>query len=571
MIADLESVLTEFQSTWDCEETPTTIRFSEDDISASDRRILFEQVTEFRSIIDGRNLVLKINETRDVFEYRLSWEPNDNVTIIHESDQGTDGSDIFQLERAIEALDRIRDSRIRNGEDLSEILDTFIENDYIEVSFVYRIDTDDVAGVVEGEIDEPISTNFYLHKATFLSEIDTVDLESLRELFIPDLNKQVFIIQNIDGPTYGNHLSFFTLSTFGSNQFKDFVQLRTTLKDTLTNVGRECVIDRFEETYIPPDYFEFESVNDGTFVENLQGHLSGFRLIYAIFSFSNVVRTQSTGWQIRINGKKILEQQVNIDKSEGDWKLQIIKSGNVDTEVNVTVETVNSFVDVFEWAYAVRVTDRLSVLRNIITLYTTSIEGLIQEIGDIHESSKSNFKFYAEQSVDEFIGMQQEVSNYLLETQREFSELRRDLANSLSRDLFRVFGFLIVTWVGIFLQLEKITPIRNALSISLLPIIFYLGLNLRAVYGLGQQFRSLENSRDAYQDLYKRQMNKELFQKVVDSSQEERISGQFKTDERIYYVVFGGLLIISLYAIVDLQIFDGPLSDIVRSLHSGTN
>jgi hypothetical protein len=217
------------------------------------------------------------------------------------------------------------------------------------------------------------------------------------------------------------------------------------------------------------------------------------------------------------------------------------------------------------------VTDRLSVLRNIITLYTTTTEGLIENIDEILDSTKSNFKFYAEESVDKFIGMQQEVSNYLLETQREFSELRRDLANSLSRDLFRVFGFLIVTWVGIFLQLEQIATIRNALSISLVPVIFYLTLSIRAVHSLSQQFASLENSRDAYYRMYKRQMNEKLFEEIVDSSEDERVSGQFQADKRIYYALFGGLLLFAIYAIIDLQALQGPVSDIVRSILSDTN
>lgn len=571
MISDLEAVLTDLQNSWECSEDPTTISFSSDDLSISDRERIFDQVDDLRTIFGGRSLVFKVVEERDVFEYRIHWEPNNNITLTTDSDQETDGDDLFQDGAAISAIETLRNGRIREIDDLRECLDGFIENEHVEVSFVYRVDSADISEAIESELDEISSAHFYFQKSTFLNHVDTDELQSLKNILLSSIDKQLFVIQDIDGPCYGRDLGFFSLSDLSSNSYGDFIQLRSRLKETIASVGRECVIDEFENIYIPPDFFEFQAINDESFVSDVLNHASGYRLLYCIFSLSNVVRRRSNSWQVRINGKKILEEKVRIEKSGDEWILKTLRSESVASEVPVTQDLVDSFVDVFQWSYEVRVTDRISVLRNIITLYTTTIEGLIEDIDEIHDSTKSNFKFYAEESVDEFIGMQQEVSNYLLETQREFSELRRNLANSLSRDLFRVFGFLVVTWVGIFLQLERIATVRNALSISLVPVIFYLALSIRAVHGLSQQFSSLEDSRNAYYRMYKRQMNEELFEEIVDSSEEERISGQFQTDKRIYYALFGGLLLFSVYAIIDLQVLQGPVSDIVRSILSDTN
>ncbi len=573
MISELEAVLMDLQDMWACSEDPTTISFSSADLSVSDRERIFEQVNDLRSIIDGRSLVFKIVEEREIFEYRIHWEPNNNITLTTDSDQGTDGNDVFQDDATISAIETLRNGRIREIDDLRECLEGFIENENVAVSFVYRVDSTDISSIIENELDGVHSVRFYFQKSTFLNHIDTDELRLLRNLLLPTLDKQMFAIQDLDAPCYGRDLGFFSLSDLPSNSYDDFTQLRSNLNEMIASVGRECVIDEFEDIYIPPDFFEFQAVNDDSFVTDLLSYTSGYRLLYCIFSLSNVVRRRSDSWQVRINGKKILEEKIRIEKSGEEWKLKALRSESVASEVPVTQDLVNSFVDVFQWSYEykVRVTDRVSVLRNIITLYTTSIEGLINNIDEIHDSTKSNFKFYAEESVDEFIGMQQEVSNYLLETQREFSELRRNLANSLSRDLFRVFGFLVVTWVGIFLQLERIATVRNALSISLVPVIFYLALSIRAVHGLSQQFSSLEESRDAYYRMYKRQMNEELFEEIVDSSEEERISGQFQTDKRIYYALFGGLLLLAAYAIIDLQVLHGLVSDIVRSILSDTN
>jgi len=284
-----------------------------------------------------------------------------------------------------------------------------------------------------------------------------------------------------------------------------------------------------------------------------------------------VVIRRSDSWQIRINGKKILEENVKIDDHEGGWVLKTLTSERVESDVLITNDMVSSFVEVFQWTYEIRETDRLSVLRNIITLYTTTMEGLIEDIDEIFGSSKSNFQFYAEESVDEFLEMQQDVSNYLLETQREISELRRSLANNLSRDLFRVFGFLIVVWVGIFLQLERIATVQNALSLSLVPVILYLILSIRAVMGLSQQFISIEERRDSYYEMYKRQLSEEFFDDIVDSDEDQRISSQFQTDKCIYYIVFGGLLLFAIYAVIDLQVIHGPVSEIASSILSEPN
>lgn len=571
MISDLDAVITDLKNSWEVSEDTSTITCKREDIDQTAYHEIVDQILDLRSVIDGRSLILKLEETRDIFQFRLHWEPSNTVTVSTDSDQGTAPEDLFSSDDALSSLTQIRENRISDLDSLEDCLTGFIENEFVEISAIYRIDTDHIASAIQSEIDDSSAVRFYLEKSTFLNHIDTGDLSEIKSLFVSDGGKDLFVIQDISAPCYGSDLGFFSLTGLSTTQFEDFIQLRSTFRDTISSVGRECVIDDFENIYITPDFFEFKAINDEPFVDSVLSKISGHRLLYSIFSLSDVVRRRSDRWQIRISGKKILEQEIRLEEASSEWKIQVIKSGGVDSEIPVTDEIVDSFDEVFQWAYEIRVTDRISVLRNIITLYTTTIEGLIQNIEEIHESAKSNFKFYTRESVDEFIGMQQEVSNYLLETQREFSELRRNLANSLSRDLFRVFGFLVVTWVGIFLQLEKIATVRDALSVSLVPVVFYLVLSIRAVHGLSQQFSSLEDSRDSYYRMYKRQMNEELFTEIVNSDEDERISDQFQTDKRIYYIIFGILLLLAIYTVIDLQLLQGPISEIIQSILSETN
>ncbi|RLM32255.1 hypothetical protein, partial [Haloarcula sp. Atlit-120R] len=75
----------------------------------------------------------------------------------------------------------------------------------------------------------------------------------------------------------------------------------------------------------------------------------------------------------------------------------------------------------------------------------------------------------------------------------------------------------------------------------------------------------------SYYRMYKRQMNEDLFKEIVNSDEDERISDQFQTDKRIYYALFGLLLLLSVYAVIDLQLIQGPISDIIQSILSETN
>lgn len=571
MISELDATITTLQNSWDVSEDTSTITFSKEDIDEIHYQNIVKQVSELRSVIDGRSLIFKLEETRNIFQFRLHWEPSDTVTISTDSDEGTDPENLFNSDDTISALNQIRENRIPDYDSLEECLSGFIDNEFVKVSFIYRINTVDIGDTIQSEIEGVGEIRFYLQKSTFLNHINTENLNTIKDIFVSEEEKELFVIQNLSAPCYASDLGFFSLADLESTQLEDYIQLRSTYRETVSSVGRECVIDEFEDIYIPPDFFEFKAVNDEPFVNSVLCMMAGHRLLYSIFSLSDIVRRRSDGWHIRVSGKKILEQEIKLEKGNSGWKIQTIKSGEVDSEIPVTDEIVASFANVFKWIYEIRVTDRVSVLRNIITLYTTTIEGLIKNVDEIHESAKSNFKFYTQESVDEFIGMQQEISNYLLETQREFSELRRNLANSLSRDLFRVFGFLVVTWVGIFLQLEQIATVRNALSISLIPVIFYLMLSLRAVHGLSQQFSSLEDSRDSYYRMYKRQMNEELFEEIVNSEEDEQISSQFQTDKRIYYALFGFLLFLAIYTVIDLQILQGPIFELVQSILSDTN
>lgn len=566
MMSDLESLLERIVSEWAVLEDSTTLTIQKDNCTSAECGQIIEQVGELRDFIDGRSLIFTIRDTRDIFEYRLQWERTNSIVSISESDSGTGAGNIFAEQSQVTALEKIRDGRIHDLSTLSNCLGEFTDDSQVEVSFTYRIDTQNLADVIGSELEVDYNTSFYFQKDTFLSTLDSLQLEETKEIFSPKNGKRLFVIQNLDGYLYGENLAFFNLSVLESEEFQEFKALLSNIDEVKNRIGRECVIDDFENTFLPPDFFEFRYIANEEFHESFRNRICGIQLMFALFSVCNVVRNLGGSWEVRINGKKLLGAKITLVKDNQNWILREFKSKDEYDDFELTRDTIEAFVDLFKWSYEVRTTDRISVLRNIITLYTTTIKGLLSEVDEIHDSTERNFKFYAEESVDEFIDLQQEVSNYLLETQRQFSDLRRNLTNNLSRDLFRVFTFVIVSWVGIFLRIEKIATIRTAITVSLVPVIIYLALSLWSVYGLNEQYQSLETNRKAYYEMYKSRIDENLLEEItVGQNNEDKISGHFEIDKWIHYILISTLLALAVYTILDLQLIGGPISDHIQS------
>jgi len=292
--------------------------------------------------------------------------------------------------------------------------------------------------------------------------------------------------------------------------------------------------------------------------------LQPYRLAFGILGVSNVSRVTPDGWQVRINGRRVIEANLNLNWGEDGLALE--EESSDDGLTDVDRETVESFVDLFNWIYSSRTTDRISVFRNITTLYSTTISGMITEIDDIGESVKSNFEFYIRDSIEEFVEVQQDVTEYVLNTHRELSDIRRGLANNLNRDLFRMVAYVAITWAGIISQLSGIAAIQTALTISLIPVGVYVALGLRTTYSLSQQFQAIEDGRDQYYSMYENRIDETTFKDIKQADGSDDMKRQFKIDLWIYYILFTCMLLLCGYAVIDLAVLDGPLPRVIESI-----
>ena len=564
--SELESALSRFFfSPWETTESSSALIVEQDELSVSDWEGIFKSVEAVRSLDLGENLVLTVEEDSQNFEYRINWERSGFVTSHDREDAEIPASRLYpDDETAADALEQVRNDRINDQEGLQSVVQSFIEAPRTSVRFRFRIPHNHVESTITDSLDADISVKFRFLWSSLLEEIEAKSITDIREFIELRNEKTCFVTVDLPGTAFGEYIGFFSLRALDSRDFSDFIERRTHLDKTLNAIQRECAIDGFHEVYLPPMVFETGS-GDEWLAEVLRQRLAPFQVMFSLLGVSNTARRQDGSWRIRINGRKTIDAEVEIQKHSNEWELSV---SNGPSPVSADQEQVEEFVSLFTWVYQSRPTDRVTVLRNIITLYTTNIAGLLGEIENIHASARTNFNVYIEDSVDEFIDFQQEVSRYVFETQREISNLRRDLSNAVSKDLFRVFGFILVTGVGVVSQISKVTNARNALGIALIPVGIYMVLSLVGIRGLNKQFDSIESSREDYYNLYERFLDEQILDDITDSEADSDLKTQFKRGVKLYYGLFGILLAITIYLVIELLLTGGPATKLLTEILS---
>jgi len=564
--SELESALSRFFfSPWETTESSSALIVEQDELSVSDWEEVFNAVEAVRSLDLGENFVLTVEEDSQNFEYRINWERSGFVTSHDREDAEIPASRLYpDDETAADALEQVRNDRINDQEGLQSVIQSFIEAPRTSVRFRFRIPHNHVESTITNSLDADISVKFRFLWSSLLEEIEAKSITDIREFIELKNEKTCFVTVDLPATAFGEYIGFFSLRALDSRDFSDFIERRTHLDKTLNAIQRECAIDGFHEVYLPPMVFETGS-GDEWLAEVLRQRLAPFQVMFSLLGVSNTARRQDGSWRIRINGRKTIDAEVELQKHSNEWELLM---SNGPSPVSADLEQVQEFVSLFIWVYQSRPTDRVTVLRNIITLYTTNIAGLLDEIENIHASARTNFNVYIEDSVDEFIDFQQEVSRYVFETQREISNLRRDLSNAVSKDLFRVFGFILVTGVGVVSQISKVTNARNALGIALIPVGIYMILSLVGIRGLNKQFDSIESSREDYYNLYERFLDEQILNDITDSEADRDLKTQFKRGVKLYYGLFGILLAITIYLVIDLLLTGGPAAKLLTEILS---
>lgn len=563
MISDLEDRIDQLLEGWEAEVTGREIRI-EDEVTEANLDQLFSDVIAFREQIQGRNLILEIEYQSGAFFHRLLWENMGSVICQQESDTGASPDNLFANESAQLGIEAIRDNSIPDTDELQSIVSSLLATDLVNCSFQYSISAEHIENHVEDAVGHDLDVTYYFTNRRLIEELEERGLKGLKKYLYRSEGKRLLVIRDIETPIVASQVAIFPPRQIGSDLYETFIEQHSLFEDQLQKVRQECAIDYFEEQYLPPRYLDFKIPDDTEFSDWFRKRMTAYRLMFCILGLSNIARRNDDGWMVRFNGRRVIESRIHLEEEDGQV---ILQEEDVDgNRIKVDKQTTDTLTDLFEWIYTTRTTDRITVFRNILTLYSTNLTGAIREISEVSESVKSNFNFYIQDSIEEFVGTQQDVSEYVFETHREMSDIRRSLSNNLSRDLFRVFVFAVISWVGIISQLSQIARIRYALAVSLVPVLVYLGLGIRTAYSLNKQFESIDEGKEQYYSMYESRIDAKTMEDIRNADAGGAIEKQFKTDLRIYYLLFGAMIAISLLAILDLVFLDYIITDLLEAL-----
>lgn len=565
MLSGLESSIDRFQDNWETEVVGRSLKI-DDNLLSEEVGSVFDTVENIREFLDGRNLIFELEHQGNAFAYRILWETSGEVTISGSSDNDADAGRLFGENEAQSAIRSLRSGSISTRADLEEAICSLVDTDLVGCHFQYVIDGSHVDEYIQNRLNWSCCTSYYFEKSNMIDDIGDSSFKELRAFFYCDQGKRLFVVRNLEQAVSGPEVGYFPPERLGKTDVASFLQRDSYVGEQHQRIRRECAIDNFDSQYLPPDYTKIDSSAQSEFPDQVRSLLRPYRLASGILGVSNVSRVTAEGWQIRINGRRVIESNLTLDGEENELTLE---EENVDNGLaDVDQETVESFIELFNWIYSSRTTDRISVFRNIATLYSTTVSSMISEIDDIGERVKSNFEFYIRDSIEEFVEVQQDVTEYVFNTHRELSDIRRGLANNLNRDLFRMTAYMAITWAGIISQLSEIAAIQTALTASLIPVIVYIALGLRTAYSLSQQFQATENGREQYYSMYENRIDENTFNDIKQGDGSDDMKWQFKIDLWIYYMLFALMLVLCAYAVVDLTWLDGPLTGVIESVAS---
>jgi hypothetical protein len=225
--------------------------------------------------------------------------------------------------------------------------------------------------------------------------------------------------------------------------------------------------------------------------------------VFSILSIANTAEFQNDSvWNIRIQGRQYIEGKIRGTSANN----LSVTFGDSSTSVELTKARVESLYSLYCWVYDHNSDNRISVVRNVATLYARNIADLITGADEIESSAESNRRYYMKESVDEFFEFRQELTENAFETQSRFAELRSELMTDLSRDLFRTFAFIVaIAATAIFRLSDVLPPVPTYLTVSGI-LVIYSSVTFRRVRGIRAQFLDLietqKNQMDFYSDFF---------------------------------------------------------------------
>lgn len=571
---ELDSAISTFLEEWGEFSTEQNSRYAIDSTQIEKDQIpeLIEDVETLSESFDPGSFEIDVDAGED--RYDVDWDPN--LGVIQSDPTSGDGYDISDLydddEATEDAIRSLSNDRLRSGDDLIDTLEVLIPREDIELTVDFGIEKRGIVRKLEEEYSfEDLSLQFYFSFDFFERRISNVSPENFREKYLDDGDRLAFVIHEFDSMMCSDD---FAVTGLGSvDQLSEWVtSRRSTWEDIVTSVATQSLIENVSSVYLPPSFFKFDSEPTTSEEERVVALFESHAILFSILSITSSAQQDDGMWELQISGKQLIQGRIQASSDE----ILVRDADQSETTFQIGDMDIEDFHSLFEWAYIKgnEPETRLPIVRNVTTLFAQDLSDVIGNISEIHGSIKSNYKYYVEQTTDDFFEFRQELIDSAFETNSRFSDLRSQLINSLSRDIFRTIAFILVIGATVYYRLPESVDSNTVFTVLLLLIFIYGLVVLRRVRGIHHQLDMLVEDRSSAVNFYGKFFNedeKEEYQLKADVDNIrfqwffdciEWTRGKFEFEYTIaydlfvYYLLVGVILVGTVLGLVDIHVCD---------------
>lgn len=575
MIEELHDLLVEFVDEWATQEDETrralVVRQSGLDYDELER--IINQIQELSNYSYTGSASFEITgDSND--EYNIRFDPYEDL-IHSEQDRGMS----YDLEaiygdqpELIESLQSLNNNTISTTAELKSVFSELARETSIDIDLQYSLQKSHLSDAITSELEwDSTTVSFYFYQNNFKSIFQRLDTVEIRNQVLNNGNvKALNVILDVDEYAIGDSFGASGLSRLP--EISDFDDKPNDWKKDFEDIKRNSLIEQQDSTFLPPSFFRISKGTDKGYVDSIKGIFGHLIAVFSVLSLANSAeQLEEDGWKVRIKGRQFIEGEISEISTE---QLMVRHEENEQT-IDLDQNTVDALFELYEWTFQDQVAERITVIRNVATLYARDLAEVIIDSNKIRQSAQSNRRYYLEQNVEQFLEFRHELTDSVFQTQRDFSEIRATLTNELSRDIFRTVGFIIAIAASVFFRLEDIVPPRVAYSIIAILIIGYAGVTWHRVTGIKRQFQSMIHTQTNFMEFYERFFERSELEdlgiaaeqsipwyarpfarKYSEQDQYVDIRAEFRFDLFLYSLLIVVMFIIGITLLIDLYAFN---------------
>jgi hypothetical protein len=399
----------------------------------------------------------------------------------------------------IDALSSVRDDALSSKGEIRDTLRVTDSEDELNINIGYTTRTTDFEQAIADEInDDSLSVHFYIYWQTFKQQIPCTSPTKIREFLLEEgCRNSLIVILSLDSFIQGDSLTVSGLSCLPLEAYPTSTTGDWTKQ--MEQIRRQTLIQEPDQKFLPPSFFQMPNQSSSELKRKTRRLFNPYIAIFCVLSLANTAefRGHST-WNVRIRGRQYIEGEISVSPS---GELSITSNGNTKL-INITNELVGGLYSLYSWVYDSNADSRITVVRNVATLYARSLDEIITDADEIRSSAESNRQYYMKESVDEFFEFRQELTESAFKIQSEFADLRSKLMNDLSHDLFRTFALVLAIAATAVFRLSDVLPsVPVYLSVSGILLIYSI-VTFRRIRGIRAQFLDLIESQRSQIDFY---------------------------------------------------------------------